>query len=234
MLMRGSANDWLQSHIALSGGSGSIDMITRAFRDNYFRSPELRCTDAGAMWQEIQKADKRVEEYVSRMRKIATRLKFDEQVLHLVIINGLRPAVRTHAVQQGVWGLEEIIRAAKIAEAAATGSIDPTAAALVETMKASMRTIEQQAAQIQQLTSKVSTWTNLEAQSPPPRDTAGRSSGWSTRRLQVGGRAVKPTPQNLQRANYACQQAAGLRPEQRQTYRRTDRLAETLAAARAG
>ena len=76
------------------------------------------------------------------MRKIATRLNFDERVLHIMaILNGLRPAVRTHVVQQGVHDLEQTIRAAKIAEAAGTDNIDPTAEALMDMMKASIMDI---------------------------------------------------------------------------------------------
>ena len=221
MMMRGGASDWLHAFAAQSdGSSGNWKKLKEAFQENYFRSPELRWKDAGAMWQEAQKPNERVEDYVARMRKIASRLQFDEPVLHMAIINGLKPAVRMHVAQQGLRDLEQTIRAAKIAEAAGTTASDSISVALMEMMKASMKASEKQASQMQQLADTVASLNKRDSpavQSDPPRNS------WKQQTIQLGNRQVKPSPQNIQRANYVRQTAN--RQPQGQRDVQTDRSA---------
>jgi hypothetical protein len=76
-----------------------------------------------------------------------------DEVLHYAIINGLRPNIRTHVLQQGVGELNETIRKAKIAEASWTE--DPITNLLVESMRTNTKLAEQQAEQLKQLSAQV-------------------------------------------------------------------------------
>jgi hypothetical protein len=67
------------------------------------------------------------------MKKCANKVGMTDDVLHYAIINGLRPNIRTHVLQQGVGELAETIKRAKIAEAASTA--DPITSLLVESIK---------------------------------------------------------------------------------------------------
>ena len=51
MMMRGSANDWLNAFTTQNRGPPNSDRLVEGFKDNYFRSAEFRWQDAGAMWQ---------------------------------------------------------------------------------------------------------------------------------------------------------------------------------------
>ena len=69
--------------------------------------------------------NERVDDYVICMRKLARRLKFPDDVLHIAIVNGSRAPIKTHVVQQGVTYLDDARRNARIAEAAGLASVNP-------------------------------------------------------------------------------------------------------------
>jgi hypothetical protein len=56
-------------------------------------------------------------------------------VLHFASINGLRAPIRLHVVQRGVKTLEDTLRAAGIAEAAAKSTPDPLSIIMIEALK---------------------------------------------------------------------------------------------------
>jgi hypothetical protein len=61
-----------------------------------------------------------VNDFLIRARKVANRLGMSDEVLHYAVINGLRPNIRTHVLQQGVGDLSDTIKRAKTCEAATT------------------------------------------------------------------------------------------------------------------
>jgi hypothetical protein len=194
---KGGAGDWLST--LPNAAQMSYGELTNAFKANYYRSPELKWKEAGALWNQAQGPSERVEDFVTRLRKAARRLNFPAEVLHYAVINGLRGPIRLHVLQQGVKSIDDTVRAAKVAEAAATTAPDAISVLVLDAMQASAQASEKQAAEMKQLAAsvasltagqaapveRVSTPTSAPAQQPQPR------------------RALLPTPQNQQRQAYA-------------------------------
>ena len=151
ILLRGGASDWLSS---LQGVEHrTYDQLIDAFKETFLPSPELKWTEASSLWKNPQQLNESVNDFLIRARKVASRLGMSDEVLHYAVINGLRPNIRTHVLQQGVGDLADTIKRAKICEAATTG--DPITNLLVESMKTNTKLAEQQAEQLKQLSAQV-------------------------------------------------------------------------------
>lgn len=151
ILLRGSAADWMGT--LKPEESNSFDALLQAFKDNYFSSPELKWKEAGQLWSQPMRPDERVDDFVTRLKKTASRLNIDDTMLHYALVNGLRNPLKMQVLQFGLKSLPETIRSARIAEAST--SADPLAALLTETIRATARASEKQEAQINDLTAKV-------------------------------------------------------------------------------
>ena len=235
ILQQGAAGLWV--HTLPTASKNSIAALVQAFKENYFRSPELKFQDASELWSRPQKATEPFNDYLTRLRRGANRLNINDEVLHYAVLNGLKPAVKSHILQQGVKTLQDTIKAARIAEA--TLSTDPISALLLEAIRVTQDSSEKQAQQIKDLTTKVSTLSaatlaplhqsesvqapiNLNESAQTTRDPGGQQRDQPNLRQQqqrqgnTGNyqprdyqpRFTRATPQNLQRANYGRNQAA--------------------------
>ena len=202
MMMREGAADFLNAFLASCENEPSYDDLQEAFKNNYFKSPELKWRQASDLWSQSQGATESVTDYVTRMRKLGRRLEFPDQVLHMALINGLRGPIRMHVAQQGLTSLDQTIRSARIAEAAAVSAPDPLTTTLVEMMKASVQASEKQTNELQQLTHKVAA---LSA-APQRREThAQRYTAAPQAPRNYIQRPAQTRPQMMQRNNYAQQ-----------------------------
>ena len=104
---------------------------------------------------------------MARVRKIASRLELDESVLHMAIVNGLKPAVRLQVAQRGLQDLEQTIKTAKIAEAAGASATDTVTTALFDMMKSPMKASEKQESHMHQLTNSFAALTRERAPTTP-------------------------------------------------------------------
>jgi hypothetical protein len=157
ILLQEGAGDWLST--LPNAAQMSYGELTNAFKANYYRSPELKWKEAGALWNQAQGPSERVEDFVTRLRKAARRLNFPAEVLHYAVINGLRGPIRLHVLQQGVKSIDDTVRAAKVAEAAATTAPDAISVLVLDAMQASAKASEKQAAEMKQLAASVATLT---------------------------------------------------------------------------
>lgn len=152
MLLRGGAGEWMSTLPPET--LHSYDALKNAFCDAYYPSPELRWTEASAIWQHPQAPNERVDDFVTRLKRGARRVQISEDMLHLAVLNGLRPNIRCQVLQQGAKDLNQTVRLARIAET--TLSTDPVTALLVENMKVTSQIAEKQSQELKELTSKVS------------------------------------------------------------------------------
>jgi hypothetical protein len=205
MMMRDGASDWFQSYIEPRETPPSYEEIQDAFRDNYFKSKELRWKDASALFNQSQAPTERTEDYITRMRKLARRLEFSDEVLHMAIINGLRAPIRMHVAQQGLKSLDDTIKAAKIAEATTASVPDTLTSTLLEMLKTSVQASEKQANELQQLTNRVASLSSVVPHQT--NETQQQASGTPAPRQNFGQRFTRVRPQTFQRANYAQQPA---------------------------
>jgi hypothetical protein len=96
--------------------------------------------EAGDLFNQSQRPDERVDDFVSRLKRCAKRLNITDDTLHFAVIHGLRSPIRLHVLQQGVQDLEHTLRAARIAEART--ATDPLTALLLETIKTTTQAAE--------------------------------------------------------------------------------------------
>ena len=198
LLLRDSAADWFST---LTGQALlTYDNLVRAFRDNYFVPTELKWKETGSLWNQSQREDESVEDFVARVRRGARRIGMAEGELINIILHGLRPAIRMHVLQKGGDTLDSMIKTAKLAEAVAPPASDSTNALLMEVMRASVQANEKQAKEMKVLTSKIAALS-----SHTDRDIVNavneRAVNMSER--ASGQRASRQTPQMQQRNNYA-------------------------------
>jgi hypothetical protein len=197
ILLQEGAGDWLST--LPNAAQMSYGELTNAFKANYYRSPELKWKEAGALWNQAQGPSERVEDFVTRLRKAARRLNFPAEVLHYAVINGLRGPIRLHVLQQGVKSIDDTVRAAKVAEAAATTAPDAISVLVLDAMQASAKASEKQAAEMKQLAASVATLTAGQA---APVERVNTPTSAPAQQPQPR-RALLPTPQNQQRQAYA-------------------------------
>jgi Retrotransposon gag protein len=235
ILQQGAAGLWVQT--LPTSSKSSLPALVQAFKDNYFRSPELKFQDASELWSCPQKATEPFNDYLTRLRRGANRLNISDEVLHYAVLNGLKPAVKSHILQQGVKSLQDTIKSARVAEA--TLSSDPISALLLEAIRVTQDSSEKQAQQIKDLTTKVSTLSavalaplhqiesiqapiNLTGNAQTTSNQGSQQTNQSNQRQpqqrhentanyqprDYQPRFTRATPQNLQRANYGRNQAA--------------------------
>ncbi len=205
ILLQEGAADWLS--VLPPAIKASYSDLVEAFKTNYYKSPELKWKEAGALWNQAQGDEERVEDFVTRLRKAARRLNLPQEVLHYAVISGLRGPIRLHVVQQGVRTLDDTLRAAKVAEAAATTTTsDALSVLMLDAMKASAEAAQKQTAEIKQLATKVATLAVARTTAEATNDTTNVAPAFQRRPLL-------PTPQNQQRLNYA--QRMTNRPDER-------------------
>src|SRR5664279_304232 len=220
--MRDEAQDWLQT--IPSTESKSFALLSAAFKETYCPSPELIWKECQQIWQKGQGADESVDAFVTRLRKGARRVNLNDSMLNFAIITGLRTPIRVHVLQQGVQSLKETLRAARIAETSL--SADPITSLLMESLKSQTQENEKRAAQIDELSTKISTITAAALTPPtqaPIRQTPNLAEGNAQSAQQqytasagFDGRPANPpqqnyrqrkqTPQNQQRDNYGRSQ----------------------------
>jgi len=197
LMMREGAADWLAT---LSGHAlTSYKGLVKAFQDNYFVPSELRWKETGSLWNQAQRSDERVEDFIARVRRGARRLSMSEIDLAGIIVHGLRPAIRMHVLQNGGSDLNDLIKTARLAEAVAPPVSDNSTALLMEVMKASIQANEKQAKEIRALTNKVSALAVI-----PDHETVNMLEDARPREVRpTERRPFRQTPQMQQRNNYA-------------------------------
>jgi hypothetical protein len=216
LLMRDRAADWLLT--LPKEDSATYSRLVEAFKRNYFSSPELRWREAEELWATTQDDGERIDDYVCRLKKKARRLGFAADVLHLAVLRGMRGATKLHVLTQGAKTLEEVLKAARTFEAAQESVKHDTTAAVTqqfaaEAAKRAALEAEKHAARVEQMTAQIAAMSATPAARTDPAPPAPENR----RPFQRGGgrRWLKPTPQNMQRMNYAQRAAAreGGQPE---------------------
>jgi hypothetical protein len=190
--------------------AATFDTVLKAFRDVFCPSPELVWLESSQVWKQGQTQAESVDVFVTRLRKAARRANLTDELLNHAIIQGLRGPIRMAVLQQGVKGLSDTIRAARIAEC--SFATDPVTSILMESLKA-------QSSQIEDMVSKVTKISEAQSRVGPliaaegypsrndiPVPTQQARGGGQRGGGQRGGQQRRNTPQNQQRNNYGRQQ----------------------------
>ena len=196
LMQRESAADYFSTLPAES--LVTYDSLREAFIANYFGAPELRWKLTGSLWNESQKESERVDDFIVRIRKGARRLKLGQQDICDILLNGLKPVLRMHCIQRATTTLEELVKAAKLAEALAPANSETSTNLILEAMRDSIRSNEKQAAEIKALTTRVAA---LALANADVRATNDQMAAAQTAERQQ----FRPRQQGQQRNNYAQQ-----------------------------
>jgi len=153
--LKGGARDW---YATLSPEKlTSYENLLAAFKERYFRAPEVKFVEAASLWSEPQKTNETALDFVTRLKKVAMRLNIPDEMLHHAVIHGLQPSIKASVLTKGVTTLDETIKSAKIAEAAL--GTDPLHNMLLEALARNATLADKQTAQITDLAARVSALT---------------------------------------------------------------------------
>lgn len=121
VLLREDAAQWFQD--LNDDLKDDFGLLVKAFKDRYFKMPELKWEDERSLWNNPQKVGESVEKFVARLSRIARRSDIAQETLRNAIIGGLRPSIKQLVVHLGAESIDDILKAAKRAEATETPSI---------------------------------------------------------------------------------------------------------------
>jgi len=150
--LKGKAREWYQTLSVTQ--LASYDSILNAFKERYFRAPEVKFVEAASLFSEPQKTTETAMDFVTRLKKVAMRLNISDEMLHHAVINGLKPSIKASVLTKGVTTLEQTVRSAKIAEDAL--GVDPLHQMLLEALTRNASLADKQTAQISDLAARVS------------------------------------------------------------------------------
>jgi hypothetical protein len=185
----------------------------RSVRISHLRRPSKTIIShhanfAGNLFNQSQRPDERVDYFVTRLKRCARRLNIADDTLNFAIIHGLRSPIRLHVLQQGVQDLQQTLRAARFDEACTT--TDPLTALLLETIETTTQAAEKRAADVKDLSWKVSVLSTggitapviqrlsvTNAVGPSQTHPAARASENYRRNNNFRPPVVKQTPRNI-------------------------------------
>lgn len=159
ILFRDSAADFYETH-APDLASGYLeerhyDEFKRAFLQRFGPSQATKWKDASDIWSQQQGPTETVDEFVAKMLRMAKRVPLeDEAMLRYAVIRGLHQHIRAHVLQANVTNMTDLLERARVAEVASTPS-DPSMAAFLDELRASNLQQQQNAAAIQQLSTRL-------------------------------------------------------------------------------
>ena len=151
MLLHGPASDWFTT-LDLPESTTFADIVDK-FKANYYPSVELKWREMANVWNTKQGESESVNVFLTRLKVLSRRSKMTEESLHYAFLNGLKPQLRLHCLQNGVTTLEQTLRSALVAEV--SGVADPMTTLILDSLKQNSVASEQQLLQIKALTDKV-------------------------------------------------------------------------------
>ena len=120
VILRDEASDWFDTLPATATATWAA--LKTAFQQRFQDTDLLRWQKASSMWQRVQGKHESVDAFVSAMRKMAKAVSTDDVQLRFAIQRGLRPELIAHVIQSQPTSIDELIRVARLAEAAAAAT----------------------------------------------------------------------------------------------------------------
>lgn len=136
MLLKGQAAEWLNSQP--EDVRDDFDALIEIFKERFALTDVQLCQRATKMWGREQQSTESVDAYITDITKTARQLNLtDDNMLRFAVIRGLRPAIRLHVLQSNATTLDDVIKAARTADAALQSVPDSSATIneLATTMK---------------------------------------------------------------------------------------------------
>jgi predicted metallo-beta-lactamase superfamily hydrolase len=80
MFMREGAANWLST--LTEHTLRSYESLKRAFQEKIFKSRELLWKEAGDLFNQMQRPEERVDDFVTRLKRCARRLNITDDTFH--------------------------------------------------------------------------------------------------------------------------------------------------------
>jgi len=147
LFLKGKALDWFESLDATASATNTT--IIAAFKANYSSDSLERVMESESMFNRSQRPGERTRDYVGEMRRLAHRLpNVTADTLRYVVLRGLLPHIKRHVIQSKFDTLDDILKAARVAELSETTAEAGNLSDVVAEVRASR-------AEVRQLTEKV-------------------------------------------------------------------------------
>jgi hypothetical protein len=116
LLLADSAADWL-STLSLTILQSEI-LLMQAFKDRFGLSIAQKMRTEKEMWTRDQREDESVDQYVTHMQIIGSRVNMPQEQLLKLIIQGLKPELRMFVLQANAGSIAELLTVSRTCEAA--------------------------------------------------------------------------------------------------------------------
>jgi len=119
LLLTDSAADWLES--VPPRDKLSMKALLKAFKERFAASDIFRWQQASAIFARQQGAAEPVDTYITDVLNLAKKVPItDDNLIRFALIKGFKPSIRQHVLQSSATTLEGTLKAARVAEAAAS------------------------------------------------------------------------------------------------------------------
>ena len=117
LLMTEQAADWLKSLPPET--TDDFDTLLDAFKQRFAHTKLQRWRTATSIWKRSQKPTESVDEFITAIKNTARQITgMDDTQIIYAILQGLKPSIRAHVLQQKHETLHEVETAARVAEEA--------------------------------------------------------------------------------------------------------------------
>jgi hypothetical protein len=116
LLLKDQAADWLKS--LPDHKKYSFESVTSAFNERYALTRVDRWRQTAEIWSRKQAYKESVDDYVAAMQTAGNRVNMPENYLADAILQGLKPELRLFALHSGADTIPEILKVARVSEAA--------------------------------------------------------------------------------------------------------------------
>lgn len=150
LFLKGKALDWFDNLDATS--SASIASIITAFKSNYALDSLEKVLESESMFNRVQRQGERARDYVSEVQRLSRRLpNVTADTIRYVILRGLLPHIKRHVIQSKCDSLDEILKAARVAELSESAADSNNLTDVVAEVRASRAEVRQLAAKMDRI-----------------------------------------------------------------------------------
>lgn len=114
VLLHESAADWLDS--LPDESKSTFALLSKAFAERYNLSDSLKYKYANDLFAKKQSENETVDEYITRMRKLARLVAVDDNMLRYALISGFKPYITAQVTLSKPESVDKIVEVARLAE----------------------------------------------------------------------------------------------------------------------
>lgn len=114
LLLKGNASSWF--HTQPNTITSSYRALKDALIDRYGPRPTHAWKATADLWQLRQQKEQSTDDFITAVVKAGHRIGIEDDQLHLVALNGLRPSIRQHVIQHPIKDLDDLRQWGRLTE----------------------------------------------------------------------------------------------------------------------